>query len=493
VNVVRIRTLVLLVVVASGLAGTAAAQPDTPPAPPPAVAALLQKETAARLKAADEMAGLARFCEVNADYDTARQAYAKAVAFNPQAKLAKADLARMKGKKSAPSKTAVPLIADRKAKSLAKCADLLAPVAAAYAAAERSDELAQLVALMRAQGLPVDGPLAKLEVVFYEPYLDWRRKKDVDKLQAGWEVVDGAWADPAKVAELNKAHEDWSDPWIVGDDVHEVRTTQPLRTARQVLAHVAAFRRFFLGYFTGEWDLAPPDVKLPVIVTGTRAELEERARDATHSMDGIPAQAAAFYLSGTGEGNPCFVSFEIKGFDGKTTKVDFAGLLWPLEHEVGHQIAFEYSKHAADHGRLTGDQIWAVEGVAEFLPNFRLVNGTWVLTHPRTIPLADGYIEGAFLWCRDHVGKIPPLETFAALSHTEFMTVENYHIAATLAAYLLEGKDRAYRAEFVKLLETVHQCRADAGSFAACFEGVDLKALDAEFRAYCKSVPLDAK
>ena len=491
----RIRTLALLVVVAVGLAGSASAHPDAaPPAPAPAPPTALQlKETAARLKAADEMCSLARFCEVNADYDTARQAYATAIALNPQAKLAKADLARMKGKKSAPKKTAVPLIADRKSKSLAKCADLLAPIAAAYAAAERSDELAQLVALMRAQTLPIDNALAKIQVVFYEPYLDWRRTKDVEKLNAGWEVVDGEWAAPAKVSELNKAHEDWSDPWIVGDDVHEVHTTLPLRTARQVLAHVAAYRRFFLGYFTGEWDFTPPEVKLPVIVTGTRAEMEEQARNATHSMDGVPPQAAAVYLAGSGEGNPCFVSFEIRGTDGNTTKVDFAGLLWPLEHEVGHQIAFEYSKHAAGNGRSTSVDIWAVEGVAEFMPHFQLVNGAWVLKHPRTIPMAGGYIEGAFAWSRDHAGKLPQIDTFVTLSQAEFMTVENYHMAATLACYLLEGKDRAYRAQFLKLLETVHQCRADDTTFASCFEGVDVKALDAEFRAFCKDIKLDPK
>ena len=42
------------------------------------------------------------------------------------------------------------------------------------------------------------------------------------------------------------------------------------------------------------------------------------------------------------------------------------------------------------------------------------------------------------------------------------MKVENYHVAATLAWYLLEGKERAYRAQFVKLLETTHQAHEDA-------------------------------
>src|SRR5262245_39711416 len=141
----QLRWAVLLAAAAMGFAGTASGEPDAPAAATPA--ALLQKETAARAKAADELAGFAGFCGTSLDFDSARQAYAKASAFNPENKLFQTSLDRMKGKKSDPPKTAVPQIADRRTKCLAKCCDLLASVAAAYAQADRSDELAQIVAL----------------------------------------------------------------------------------------------------------------------------------------------------------------------------------------------------------------------------------------------------------------------------------------------------------------------------------------------------------
>lgn len=467
---------------------TASAQPD----PPAAVAALVQKETAARAKAADEMASAARFCAASSAYDDARQAYATALAFRDHAPF-KAEVAKLKGKKSAPAKGAVAQVAERRKKSLTKCAEILAPVAAAYAQAERSDDLARLVALLRAQRVPVEGSLAKLEVVYFEPYLDFRRKKDVEKFEAGWEVLDGAWVDPKKIAALDAEHGSWKNPWVVTDDVHVVRTTLPLRTAKQVLAHVGAFRRFFLDYFAGEWDLRTPAVKLPIILTGTRAELEAQTRAFAAGAPPLPAQAAAFYLAGNGAGNPCFVSFELRGTDGSTTKVAYPELLFALEHEVGHQIAFEYSKHAADASRVTDSHFWAVEGVAQFLPAYDLADGVWTLRYPRRIPIGGGYFEGAFAWCHDHTASIPPVGQFVALTHQQFMTVENYHIAAGLALFLLEGKDRAYRQAYVKLLETVHQARENSGTFAACFEGIDLVVLDAEFRAFVKTIALETK
>jgi hypothetical protein len=462
--------------------------PDNATAPAQAPDAIAKQESAARAKAGDEMASLARFCATTYSYDDARQAWAKALAMTPANKLFRSELEKLKGRKSTPPKTAAPQIAERRKKGLAKCSDLLGPVVGAYLQAGRSDDLARVVSLMRAQELPVETTLTKLGIVFFEPYLDWRSKQDVDRLNAGEEYVDGQWLPKARVAELDAAHTDWSDPWVVGDEVHEVRTTLPLRTARRVLAHVAAYRRFFLSYFTGEWDLQPPKVKLPVIVTGTRAEMEERA--ANVGAGGVPPGAAAFYMSGPGEGNPCFVSFEVRDARGATIKVGFKGLRWVFEHEIGHQIAFEYSKHAGA-TRPTSGQFWCVEGVAQFLPHYDLVDGTWVLTRPQAIPMGNGYMEGDFAWCRAHVDAIPPLDKFFAQSYEEFMSPTNYHIGATLAWFLLEGKDRAYRTSFVKLLETVHQAREDDGTVAACFEGVDVAALDAEFRAFCREIKLD--
>jgi len=457
------------------------------------IAKLQQGEAQARTKAAAELAAAARFAVSVSAVHEARAAFASALALTPlDAKLWK-DVEALRKKKDNPSKDGLAQMAERRTKALAKCVEILSPAVAAYAEADRSDELARLTALMRAQAMPVDPLIAKYELVFFEPYADWRRKKDVERLTKGWEIVDGAWCDPAKVATLDAAHTTWSDPWKIADDVHEVRTTLPLRTARRILASVASFRSFLLGYIGLEMDLRPPPKKLPVILTATRVEMDQRMREFP-GADQKATEAAAIYFNATSVGNPCFVSFEMKSADGKLMKVSEAGLRTPLLHEITHQILFEYSKHAANLKRLSQFDPWVYEGIAEFMPNYRLVDGAWVLHHPSGIPVAEGVeIEGAFGWCHDHADKLQPLKDFVAITLDQMNTVDNYHIACVLASNLLEGKERAYRSAFCDLAEQVHQARERADSFATCFKGVDLNVLDTEFRAYCKEIKVDTK
>ena len=72
-----------------------------------------------------------------------------------------------------------------------------------------------------------------------------------------------------------------------------------------------------------------------------------------------------------------------------------------------------------------------------------------------------------------------------------FLTAENYHIAATLMAFLLEEKDRELRPRVIDLAEAVHSYHADAAAQARCFEGLDMDALDKEFRAYVAALVID--
>lgn len=469
-------------------AGTAGAGQEAPALAATDVAALRRIEDACRAKAADEIARLARYCALTNAYDDARRDYAKALAFVAGSKSIKTELAAIKGRTAKPSKPVIAGIADRRKKALAKCAEHLTPAVAAWAKADRSDELAALLSLMRAQGVPVDDLLAKFEIEVYEPYLDWRTKTAIAKLDAGWEYVDGAWLDPAKVAEMDAAHSTWAKHWVFADDVHEVRTTLPQRMAKQVLAHVGAYRRFFLDYFTGEWDLVAPKVKLPVIVTQTRAEMEARTAEFKDAPP-PPPNAAAYYLAGPGAGNPFFVSFEANVEGGKVAQLDFSGLRRTFEHELGHQIAYEYSKHAD--GNLDCDGFkWVSEGVAEFLPNYDLVDGAWTLRYPRCHPTVDGVLESAFGWCHDHAERMPTLSIFFEQPPERF-DAKSYHVAAVLVCYLLEGKDREYRPRFIGLAEAVHRYRADAASFKACFEGVELDTLSEELRDFCKAIKLE--
>lgn len=487
----RLGSVVLATALIFAVAGGTPARAGTDR--PKELAALQKQEVVARVKVADEIRRVALYCALKSDFDGARRDYAKAVAFNPANEALATDLVKIKGKKGKPLKADLDEIADRRKKCLARCADLLAPAAAAYAKADCSDELAALVATMRVNSMPTDDVVAKLDLVLYEPYLDWRTKAAVAKLDAGWEYADGAWADPPRVAAMDAAHATWTNPWVFADDVHEIRSNLPRRLAKQVAAHVWAYRRFFLAYFTGEWQLVPPDVKLPVIVTRTRAEMEERA----HMYPGAPPappNAAAFYLDGDGVGNPCFVSVETNAATRESVVLDFEQLQQTFEHELGHQIAFEYSKHGdVKPGGSIEHYLWVIEGVAEFLPSYDLVGGVWKLHLRPWIGTGETRMEAAFAWCHDNVDRIPQLSRFVALPPQQFLTPANYHIAAALTYYLLEGKEREYRQEYVALIDAVHHGTAGPEALGACFPGDTLSTIDKEFREFCKGLVIAEK
>lgn len=465
------------------------AMPDAPPSA--AVAAIQKDEADARAKAAAEMVVLAHFCSSNAGYDDAREVYEKAIALNPNDAGLKAEVEKLKNRKGAPWKDAAAKIADKRAKCLAKCTELLGPVILAYAQADRGDDLSRLVSLLREVGAPVTG----LDIAWFEPYLDWHSKKDAENLQAGWELVDGAWLAPDKVAELDHAHFDWLSPWVVSDDAFEVRTTQPLRIARQVLVRAESVRSALLRYFSGEWDLKPPAAKLRIFVMGTRADFDARMHVECPDAVTAPRDSPAYYADAPAAGNACFVAFEVLDLKDHIVKLDFNGLRWSMEHEIAHQVAFEYSKHVTGRGRLVHAALWAIEGFAEFVPYLRIENGAVVVTHPSYVPSGGREIDSAFSWCRQNVDKIPPIDEFIGMPRQKFVkgAAENWRIAATLGWYLLEGNGRSRRAGFVKYLETIHQDRDESDSLAACIKGLNLATIDAEFRAFCRSLRVDEK
>jgi hypothetical protein len=208
----------------------------------------------------------------------------------------------------------------------------------------------------------------------------------------------------------------------------------------------------------------------------------------------------------------------VKAEEGKLHTVDLAGLRPEVLHEVAHQIFHEYKVHALDMKKEPHDMgacNWVEEGVAEFLPSFVPVDGNWTLRRVKSPrPDAAGasgskhsgggaggnggrsvsyeVMESGWEWCHDHANEIAPLAEFVTYDQPRMASARLYHVARVLADYLLEGKDRAYRSDFCRLIEVVHEVRADDRSFATCFPGVDVGALDGEFRAYCKAMKLDA-
>jgi len=297
--------------------------------------------------------------------------------------------------------------------------------------------------------------------------------------------------EPAKVAALDKEHAGWADPWLLSDEVHELKTTLPYRDARQILDHVAAFRRFFLSEFAGQWDLVAPTGKLPVIVTDSQADLMAQLVKASHGQVPQNLQGAAYYMWTNGALNPCFATLEPRVTNAGTIRVGLPELFRALQHEITHQLAAEYSKHASDRTKMIEHQFWCVEGIANFMVYYVRERDGWRLTHPKTQKMGSGLVQGAFSYVKGRLASLPGLDAFFATSRRTFLTVENYMISATVSYFMLEGAEGRYRKPFVRLMEAVHRVHDSPTCFDECFEGVDRAKMQTDWEAFVRAIRLD--
>jgi hypothetical protein len=451
--------------------------------------ALARKEAAARKRVATDLFKLARFGSSGRAYSDACAELRRALVFHPGYKAATRELKRIADHEDRMRASFRKRYESRRtgvyrssAKRLAKVALLIHQKGHAL----RYESLARLCALHFGR----DAVVKHFRAVWFKPYLTWVHPAEARKLEAGEERIDGRWLKRAEVQKLNEQHGTWENPWKLSDDVHELTTTVPLRSARHLLGHVAAFREFLLGELSG-WDLRPPEGKLPVIVTRTQAEMQAQMNKATGGAAGR-SQGAAFYLQSNTSLNPCFVTLEPRDATGQTFEVKVDEIHLPLQHEITHQIAFEYSKYDYDRSRTNHHQFWCVEALANYFEYFEIGDkGDWRLTRRKLIRMGGGYTEGAFAHCKANLARLPTLERLFGMSHREFSTVENYHLSAAVAYFFFEGAGGRYRRPFLRLLETVHKVKETGDTFDRLFKDVDRKKLQAEFEAFVRKIEIE--
>lgn len=455
--------------------------------PPPN---LIAKEQRALKRLAGELYGLAKYCASNRDYTGARRELEKALVIQPAGKAQRKLLDGLAGKEDGAKPAALERIAKRRAKVYLTCARVLAKAARDFERRGFPEYFDKHVNLVQVH-FRSDALLKQFDLVYFEPYLKWVRKTHAKKLEAGGEFFDGKWLDADAVRTLDREHDRWNNPWVLTDGVHELRTTMRLRTARTLMAHASAYRKFLLLQFAGTWDLQLPKGKLPVIVTRSQNEMAAQAKKFAPGSDMTAITGAAYYMMTNGSLNPCFVTFEPKFAGGQLVTVELDAVLHTLRHELTHQIAFEYSKHDYDATRMVQHHFWSVEAIANFMQHYEPVGGAWVLRRPTKLKVGDGFTESDFAWCVKNRHNLPRIADFVKLTHQQFMTVENYHVSATLAYFLLHAKNGAYRLPFVKLLERVHKVRDTAQLFVECFQGTDLQAMEREFREFVAGIVLE--
>jgi hypothetical protein len=450
----------------------------------------VKKEAAALKKVGDEIVKLARIARNGKVYSGAREELEKGIAVCPENRKLSLELKRLPDREDAPKNGFLAGWRKERDAAYRKCAGHLAKVALLYdqkGFVEEFDRLVEVVLLR----FPVEGALEPFGLVWFEPYRKWARKDAAERLAKGWERIDGAWVEPAKVTALDKEHASWASPWVLSDEVHELKTTLPYRKARQIMDHVTAFRRFFLAEFAGQWDLVAPTGKLPIIVTDSQSDLRTQLQKASGGRAPQSLQGAAYYMWTNTALNPCFATLEPSVTNGGTIRIGLPGLFRSLQHEITHQLAAEYSKHDCDRTRMIEHQFWCVEGIANFMVYYVRERDGWRLTHPKTLKVGSGLLRGAFAYVKGRLSSLPTLEAFFSIPRARFLTIENYMIAATVSYFMLEGADDRYRKPFIKLMETVHKVHDSPTCFDECFEGVDRAKMQKDWEAFVKAIVLD--
>ncbi len=318
--------------------------------------------------------------------------------------------------------------------------------------------------------------------LWFAPYCVWVRKEDKARLDAGGEFVDGKWLDAAEVAALDARHKTSKGEWVLEDEVHVVRTSEPLRAARQVLCHAGAFRRFLLAFFAGSFDLRPPRGKLPILFSGTQEEMQAQLRKDPGRGGEDPGNAAALYLWSNQPLNACLVTLEPKmASTGKAVRMSFDEITFTLRHELAHQIAFEYSRYADPVPKRLPEHCWVVEGMAEFLSFHALEPSGW-----RLVP--DHRESGSLVYCAENIDRMPKLTDLFATSQDGFNSIMHYAFASGVYHFFWDAEGGKHRESIARLTELVHQSKGTSGSFKECFKGADPASFQPGWEAFARTL-----
>ena len=451
-----------------------------------AAAAVRKQQDAAEAKCAAELVKSAKALVALKAFDEARDELRTAMLVAPHDAACRKEYAKLLASRTATPDAAEPKLAAIRDPARAACVAALVPVLQAWDKADRPEEFAQLATTTVACfGQP--DPVKALGLTSFEPYGFWARKQDAERWEKGEEFVDGAWADAEKVKALDAQHANWTTPWVVGDGVHEVRTSMPLRAARRVLEYVGSYRRFVADYFTGEWEWKQPKAPLPIYLTATQADYQ--ARLGAYDPGATRSKASAIYVQKTGGICPVFVTFEPKDAGG--SKIDWPALLRDVRHETAHQLLYESAM--AQGAGVGGNIDWVSEGTANFLACHELKNGVWRLARRAQEPYANGYEPGAFSWVQGNFDKAPPLAKYFTEFNANLDSPEEYFVATTMIYFLLLGEEGRWRPSAVKLITQVHMAKGGPKSFAECFGKPDFAKMQEQWKAFVDGISVEKK
>ncbi|MCI0340993.1 MAG: hypothetical protein L0216_07540 [Planctomycetales bacterium] len=342
---------------------------------------------------------------------------------------------------------------------------------------------------------PTEEALAKLDPAYFPLYYTWFSKEGVARLDAGGELLDGKWLDADAVAEKDRLHSEWANPWVISDEAHEVSTTLPLRTAKQFLHYIGHFRRYVLSRFGPFMDLRHPGGKLPVSLALSREELGERLRKLGTGLGASALSGCATYFCGPDNREPLYVCFDLLIGEADVRVPAFDYLRVHVTRELAYQILYEYSKHSGNKTRQVEAQFWAVHAIGRYL-SFHAFDGlAWRLTRPQQLPLPPGLgaLESPFAWCKAHRADLPPLKDYVALPRNQLELAVSIpvKIAPVFGWFLIEGEGGKYATKFFALAQEVFRIQDTPKLFDQCFAGVDAAGIQKEWERFVESYTLD--
>lgn len=315
----------------------------------------------------------------------------------------------------------------------------------------------------------------------YVKGLGWAPKDGLERIKNGEWFDANKWA---PLADADKAHAALASPWEIETDNFTLRATTGRKQAMVIAERLERIRQFcfrqYLEFFLRGsskqgaqllFNQTAPK-KMVVYYFGNKDDYD------TYVLQNVKSQNKALILNSAGFYSPSSgASFFYHG-------EHYGPFLFNLmQHEVTHQILGEFSQGGCK-------TTWLTEGIATVLEHaVPLADGRLVL--PRGLDHPEIVQTAQFL----KQGRLPSLSQFLAMDHAAFHREpgrsDNYTIAGAFCLFVLDMKGRIYAPDFLEFLFDAYKKR-EAPDLTE-YLGMDLAALDSDFKEYLKTGALAVK
>ncbi len=329
--------------------------------------------------------------------------------------------------------------------------------------------------ITRAQ-LHLEGALdsEKLELRFFEPYLQWVRESDWVKLNKGREFVDGKWLTRAQVAEANAKHDSWKTAWIVEDGRIRVLRSGTLREVRTIFAHARANLDLALALYGAPLDLRAPDKPIELVHTKT----QQRFRRILGILGG--GRSTDVRRSSVTIGRTLVFTQQPRGVDGKTVTLPFNLMLRYLRRELVGHVLMTHTQHARGE-RSSKEYVSAIGAPGTMTEMFHMHDTGWRVMRKQHLPYRS--VEWSNIaYVQKRIDELPTLGRLIPGNHPRRPDFQKH--TGVMSCYFMFGPEPTYRRAWLELTKRSYFATVKPDTFAEVFAGIDLAGLQNDFRGF---------